>query len=234
MNVAFALPAVRPGAPAVDFVVARQHMVESQIEPSNIIHPTVLAAFAAVPRENYVPAALQDRAYGDRILNWEDGFLLPPTLCAQLLEEIAPRMPTHVLVVESGSGYMAALAGLIFAQVTALFPDVGPAKVALNNYAKAGYQNITVKSGLLQRGWARGAPYQAIIMAGASATIPEAWVDQLSDGGWMVGLFPDETGLVKLRAYLKMHRSLSGRTMADGSAPFLPGLVPMAKFAFRS
>ncbi|HCM84159.1 MAG TPA: hypothetical protein DIS76_06295 [Rhodospirillaceae bacterium] len=186
MNAAFALPAVRPGAPPVDFALARQHMLDCQIKPNNIVQPAVLAAIAATPRENYVPADLQDRAYGDRNLIWEDGFLAEPTQCGLLLEHIAAAAPHHVLVVESGAGYVAALAAQIFNQVTVLFPDVGPAKVALNNYAKAGYSNVTVKSGLLQRGWSRGAPYQAVIMAGASATIPDSYAQQLSDGGQLI------------------------------------------------
>lgn len=233
MNAAFALPAVRPGAPPMDFAAARAQMFEGQIRPSNIVHPRVLAAMAATPREMYVPAHLQDRAYGDRTLGWQDGFLLEPTLCGWLLEQAA-EIPAHahIMVIESGAGYMAALTSRVFEKVTALFPDVGPAKVALNNYVKAGYQNITVKSGLLTRGWSRNAPYQTIILAGASASLPEAYAEQLADGGRVVGLFPDETGLIKLHVYLKLHGTISGRTVADGSAPFLSGLAPPAQFRF--
>lgn len=232
MTTAFSLPAVRPGAPPVDFALARQHMLESQIAPSNVVQPAVLTALAAVPRESYVPAVFQDRAYGDRLLAWEDGFLISPIQCAWLMEYLLPNAPEHALVLESGAGYVAALAAQIFPKVTALFPDVGPAKIALNNYTKAGYQNLTAKSGLPPRGWSRSAPYQAIILAGASAMIPDAWDEQLSDGGRMIGFFPDESGLVKLRIYLKLHGSFSGRTLADGAAPFLPGLAPVAQFRF--
>jgi len=232
MNAAFALPAVRPGAPPVDFAMAREQMVASQIKPSNVIHPAVLAAVGEVPREIYVPPELQDRSYGDRRLSWGDGFLISPILCAWLLEYIAPFNPEHVLVLESGAGYVSAIAAKVFPQITALFPDVGPAKVALNNYAKSGYQNVTVKSGLLARGWSRSAPYQAIIMAGASAGIPDALVEQLSNGGHVIGLLHDESNLVKLRLFIKLHGGISGRTVADGESPYLAGLAPLPQFRF--
>lgn len=231
MNAAYALPVVRPGAPSVDFVTARRQMLESQIAPSNIIHPAVLAALGAVPRENFVPADLQDRAYADRNLVWEDGFLISPTLCAQLLEQIAPDAPEHVLVIESGAGYLTSLAAQVFSKVTALFPDVGPAKVALNQCNKLGYANITVKSGLLSRGWSRSAPYQAIILAGACATVQEAWVDQLSDGGKIAGLLPSPKAQ-QLQVMLKIRGAISGRMVSDGAAPFLYGLSPAVRFDF--
>lgn len=232
MNAAFALPAVRPGAPPVDFAAARQQMLDCQIKPNNIVNPRVLEALATIPREIYVPADFQDRAYGDRSLTWEDGFLIEPTMCGLLVEHLTPAMPDHVLVVESGSGYVAALASRIFRQVTALFPDVGPAKVALNNYAKSGYDNVTAKSGLLQRGWSRSAPYQAIILSGASAAVPDAYAEQLVDDGQLIGFFPDENGLIKLRIFLKKYGVVSGRTLADSDVPYLPGLSPAPQFRF--
>jgi protein-L-isoaspartate(D-aspartate) O-methyltransferase len=232
MSTAFALPAVRPGAPPNDFVLARQHMLESQIKPDNIINPAVLAALGTVPREAYVPQEYQDRAYGDRNLAWQDGFLLSPTLCALLLEHIAPTQPEHVLVLESGAGYVTALAAQIFPRVTALFPDVGPAKVALNQYSQSKYENIAVKSGLLPRGWSRSAPYQAIIFAGAAADVADGLVDQLSDGGVVSGFFPAETGLTKFGLWLKLHGVLSYRPIADGKAPYLVGLSPPVRFQF--
>jgi protein-L-isoaspartate(D-aspartate) O-methyltransferase len=232
MTAAFALPAVRPGAPPNDFVLARQHMLESQIKPDNIINPAVLGAMATVPREVYVPTDFQDRAYGDRTLQWQDGFLLPPTLCALLLEHTVPTQPQHVLVLESGSGYVSALAAQVFPKVTALFPDVGPAKVALNQFTRANYDNISVKSGLLPRGWSRSAPYQAMIFAGGAAEVPDLLAEQLSDGGTISGFFTSETGLTKFGLWLKLHGVLSYRQVADGIAPYLLGLAPPARFQF--
>jgi protein-L-isoaspartate(D-aspartate) O-methyltransferase len=232
MNAVYALPAVRPGAPPVDFIAARQQMLDCQIKPDNIIQPTVLRAMAETPRENYVPSNLQDRAYGDRTLEWENGFLMQPRACGMVMEKILPSAPHHVLVIESGAGYMAALAAQIFLQVTVLFADVGAAKVALNNYAKAGYDNITVKSGLLARGWARNAPYDAIILAGACSILPDAWVEQLADDGHVIGFFPDDQDVTRLQLMLKKHGVISGCKIADGQAPYLQGLAPIQSFKF--
>jgi protein-L-isoaspartate(D-aspartate) O-methyltransferase len=148
------------------------------------------------------------------------------------LEVLAPIHAAHVLVIESGSGYLAALAAQVVQKVTVLFSDVGQAKVALNNFTKSGYTNITAKSGLLARGWQRNAPYDAIILAGASYTIPDTWQEQLTQQGHVIGAMPDADGIVRLYHYSRHFGHLSGRTVVDMDVPFLPGLSPPAKFKF--
>ena len=48
-----------------DFDAARKAMIDSQIRPNKVIDEAVIAAFATVPREEFVPKSLQDVAYVD-------------------------------------------------------------------------------------------------------------------------------------------------------------------------
>ena len=62
-----------------DFALARHNMVESQIKPNKVTDPAVLAAFAFVPRERFVPASLRGIAYVDEDVRIADGrYLMEP------------------------------------------------------------------------------------------------------------------------------------------------------------
>ena len=52
--------------------------------------------------------------------------------------------------------------------------------------AKAGYANVTVRTGDGYRGWPELAPFDRIIVTAAPPEIPQALVDQLAIGGVMV------------------------------------------------
>ena len=49
-----------------DFAAARRHMIESQLRPSDVSDPVVIAAMAVTPREDFVPASHRAIAYIDR------------------------------------------------------------------------------------------------------------------------------------------------------------------------
>ena len=48
-----------------DFAALRTKMIDSQLKTEGVNDPTVLSAFAAVPREEFVPAPLKPVAYVD-------------------------------------------------------------------------------------------------------------------------------------------------------------------------
>jgi protein-L-isoaspartate(D-aspartate) O-methyltransferase len=54
----------------------RKAMIESQLRVSGVNDPAVLAAFAAVPREDFVPAERRALAYMDRAVPLGDGTVL--------------------------------------------------------------------------------------------------------------------------------------------------------------
>jgi len=79
----------------------------------------VLAAMAFVPRERFVPAQLQARAYDDVALPIGHGqSISQPTIVAVMLEALAVGPADHVLDVGTGSGYQAALLSRLTAHVT--------------------------------------------------------------------------------------------------------------------
>lgn len=89
---------------------ARRAMIDSQLRVSGVNADFVLAAMSSVPREDFVPPAARGVAYVDRAVPLGDGrFLAAPLVHGRMLEEAAPAPQDKVLVVDGGSGYLAAL-----------------------------------------------------------------------------------------------------------------------------
>lgn len=94
----------------MDFAAARLAMIESQLKPEGVSDRQVLAAFAAVPRENHVPAGSRALAYSDRSVPLGEGAaLMPPAALGMLLEALLPAAGERAYVFGPATGYSAAL-----------------------------------------------------------------------------------------------------------------------------
>lgn len=95
---------------ATGFATARRAMIDSQLRVSGVNEGFVLAAFASVPREEFVPDAARDVAYTDRAVPLGGGrFLAAPLVHGRMLGEAAPTADDKILLVDGGSGYLVAL-----------------------------------------------------------------------------------------------------------------------------
>jgi protein-L-isoaspartate(D-aspartate) O-methyltransferase len=105
-------------AATIDSSAARRAMIDSQLRVSGINDPRVLAAMAAVAREDFVPVSARGHAYIDRAIPLGEGRALPaPLVQAAMLAEAANVSGAQVLVVSCGSGYLAALVEAMGASV---------------------------------------------------------------------------------------------------------------------
>ena len=77
----------------MDFSSARHNMVESQIRPNRVTDTTLMKALAILPREKFVPRAMQGIAYVDESIDIGEGrYLMEAWVLARLLEaaEVQP------------------------------------------------------------------------------------------------------------------------------------------------
>ena len=92
----------------------RQTMVDCQLRTFDITNRDVLAAALDVPREIFAPGVASAVVYSDRMLDipGSQGRAMPaPMVVARLLQAAELSPSDKVLVVASGTGYTAALAG---------------------------------------------------------------------------------------------------------------------------
>jgi len=219
-----------------NFGTARQKMVDGQIRPSDVTDLRIIDAMLTVPREAFVPSQLQGLAYLDVDVEVSGGrgakrYLIKPAVIARMLQA-AEIEPTHrVLVVGCATGYSAALAANLAGQVVATEADVGLAEVAAATLKGLGITNVTVVTAAAAAGAPAHAPYDAIILDGATQIPLEALYGQLAEGGRLVGVFA--TGQPpRAEVVTRSPGDFGTRAIFDAYAPVLPGLERPATFTF--
>ncbi len=116
-----ARPAARPGSG--ESRTARKAMIDSQLRTSGVNEEFVLRRMMAVGREDFLPEDKRSLAYIDRSVAVEGGALAAPLFYGKMLIEAAPRTDDRVLVVEGGTGYLAALVSPLVASVETISAD---------------------------------------------------------------------------------------------------------------
>jgi protein-L-isoaspartate(D-aspartate) O-methyltransferase len=208
-----------------DFAAAREAMIESQLRPQGVTDPAVLEAMGSVQREQFLPAHTRPLAYVDRAVSIGGGrFLAAPAVLGQLLTQMMPRRGQRALVVGAGTGYSVAVLSAIGLEVIALEVDE-----ALSSIAEG--LGISVVKGPLEAGYRQHASYDQILIDGAVEYIPEAIVDQLSDGG-RLGTALVDRGITRLVIGRKACGAFGTLSIADAGVPALPGFSRPKSFSF--
>ena len=158
----------------------RDRMVAGEIAARGVEDPLVLEAMRAVPREDFVPAALAEYAYEDGPLPIGHGQTISqPYIVAVMTAAARVRPGDRVLEIGTGSGYGAAVLSEIAGEVYTVERIEGLADSARDRLAALGYGNVHVRCGDGTLGWAEHAPYDAIIVTAGGPTVPRALLDQL-------------------------------------------------------
>ena len=217
------------------FSTARQYMVDGQVRPSDVTDDRILEAMLTVPREVFVPASKRALAYLDLDLDVTEGAarrcLITPALLAKILQAAEIKATDRVLVVGCATGYAAAIVARFAAQVSATESDPALAGKATAAFAQLGIQNVTVKTAAAADGDAAGAPYDVIVLNGATEIIPTGLFGQLKEGGRLVGVF-GLTPPPRATIVTHSHGDFGHRELFDATAPVLPGLERVPAFVF--
>jgi protein-L-isoaspartate(D-aspartate) O-methyltransferase len=168
----------------MNFDLLRHKMVTEQLLQRGICDPRVLQAMRRVPREQFVPASLEHKAYDDSALpiGWEQTISQPYTV-AFMCQEARLKGGDTVLEVGSGSGYGAAVLALLAAQVYTVERIEPLYRAAAERLVTLGYGNVRVHLDDGTLGLMREAPFDAILCTAGAEELPAAYQDQLADGG---------------------------------------------------
>jgi protein-L-isoaspartate(D-aspartate) O-methyltransferase len=165
----------------------RRAELVAQLVRRGIRSPAILDAFRSVPREAFVPGELAEFAYDDAPLPIGEGQTISqPYIVALTLDALELRGGERVLDVGTGSGYAAAVASRIAAEVYSIERVEPLATSARERLQRLGHSNVQVICGDGSRGWPEHAPYDAIAVAAAGPRIPDALLQQLAIGGRLV------------------------------------------------
>lgn len=162
----------------------RQRMVRDQL--ADCADARVVAAMAALPREDFVPPDARALAYHDGALPIAAGQTISqPRVVALMLAALRLAPGMRVLDVGCGSGYAAALLADLVAPgpVIAIERQSALVEPARRRLAS---RNVQVHHADGAAGWPVGAPYDAIHVAAAAEAVPPALLAQLAPGGRLV------------------------------------------------
>ena len=219
-----------------DFSTARRNMVDCQVRPSDVTDLRIIDAMLAVPREVFVPEPQRALAYLDLDVEVSEGgslkrFLIKPAVIAKVLQAADIKDTDSVLVAGCGTGYAAALVAKLTGQVTATEVDPVLAAKARQLLVELGLERVTVRAAEVAEGDPANAPYDVIVLDGATQKTPDGLYGQLKEGGRLVGVFA-MTKPPRAMVMTRCRGDFGSRALFDASVPVLPGLERRPAFVF--
>lgn len=210
----------------------RTTMIDGQILPNKVTDPRVISALSDTPREAFVPKALRSVAYIDEDLEIAAGrYLMEPMVFARLVEAAEITADDLVLDVGSNLGYSSAILARLASSLVGVDSDGEMVAQANANLLKLEIGNAAVVEGVMEEGVAKEAPFNVIFLNGCVEYIPQALIDQLAEGGRMVGVRM-ENGLGRGFLGVKSGGIFGVEDFMDANIPMLPGFAKAKKFEF--
>ncbi len=167
---------------------AREQMLKSDLRGRGITDPGVLKVMKEIRREEFVPAAYQSQAYADSPLPVGMGQTISqPYIVALMTQELRLNNFCEVLEIGTGSGYQTAVLCKLAKKVYTIerFAELSVSAQAV--LCRLGIDNVEFCIGDGSCGWPEKRVFDRIIITAAVPEMPQPLVEQLADGGVIVG-----------------------------------------------
>ena len=185
------------------FEAARERLVEHLANRGRIDDKRVLDAMAAVPRHEFVPESRRQAAYRDTPLPIGEGQTISaPHMVAIMADLLDLRPGDDVLEVGTGCGYHAVVTAELVGpeHVSTVEYHDSLAEQARQRLTELGYEDVSVRAGDGKEGWLERAPYDRAYLTCAAPEFPEAVVEQVRPGGYLLApIGRDRQTLVRAR-----------------------------------
>ena len=193
----------------------------AELRQQGITDGRVLRAMERIPRDRFVPDELTASAWANVALAIPHGQTISqPFVVALMTQALALKPTDRVLEIGTGSGYQAAILSALVHEVITIERIPELAATAIVRLQSLGIDNVRSMVGDGSRGWAAGAPYDAIMVTAGTPQAPEALIEQLSqdDGRMVIPLGP--AGDERLTLFRKNHGTLTSHDL--GGVRFVP------------
>lgn len=164
----------------------RKRLVET-LKSKGIKDETVLEAINLIPRHFFLDKAFEEKAYEDQAMPIDEGQTISqPYTVAYQTELLMPKKRIKILEIGTGSGYQAAILGIMGARVYTVERHELLYQKAKKIIDSLGLLNVRCYFGDGNKGLGEFAPFDRILLTCAATEIPQLLLKQLSIGGMMV------------------------------------------------
>lgn len=166
---------------------AARNMVEKYVVSQGVTDKRVLEAMGEVPRHLFVEEGFYGQAYTDNALPIGEGQTISkPYIVARMTEALELSGDERVLEVGGGSAYQSAILSKLAREVFSIERLDSLAARARRTLLTLRCLNVLYKVGDGTLGWPDKAPFDAILVAASSPSVPEELLTQLKEGGRLV------------------------------------------------
>ena len=169
-------------------------VLAQKLHTDGIKSTEVLQAIAQTPRHHFVEMILAHKAYENTALPIGQGQTISqPYIVARMTELLlqpgsdgTPWQPKKVLEIGTGSGYQTAILARLFSHVCSVERIKALQFQAKRRLQQLDLHNVSMKHGDGWQGWPSKGPFDSIIVTAAPVEVPQALLQQLTDGGRLV------------------------------------------------
>ena len=218
----------------MDFKIARKNMVENQIRANKVTSLNVINAFLDVPREKFVPDALQEISYVDEDIQLSrNRFMMKPMILARLFQSLNLKGNENILHVGSNSGYGSAILSRMWSSVISLESDKKLFETSIHTFSNMGFDNVVPLHGSMENGVEKEAPFDIIFIEGSIETEPKSLFGQLNENGKLIAIIrPANIKIGKAKLFFKISNEIGLENLFDAQVSKLSIFKSKTKFSF--
>ena len=218
----------------MDFKIARKNMVENQIRANKVTSLNVINAFLDVPREKFVPDALQEISYVDEDIQLSrNRFMMKPMILARLFQSLNLNGNENILHVGSNSGYGSAILSRMCSSVISLESDKKLFETSIHTFSNMGFDNVVPLHGSMENGVEKEAPFDIIFIEGSIETEPKSLFGQLNENGKLIAIIrPANIKIGKAKLFFKISNEIGLENLFDAQVSKLSIFKSKTKFSF--
>ena len=162
----------------------RINMIKQQLRPGDVLNETILALYADIPREDFVPNQFSHFAYSDMQIDLaHNQRMMTPLEEAKILQALALSGNETILEVGTGTGFLTALLSRLCKQVISIDYHASFSASVQRKLAEHRCTNVELLTGDASRGWVEKAPYDVMVFTGALESLTDTHRLQLLPGG---------------------------------------------------
>jgi protein-L-isoaspartate(D-aspartate) O-methyltransferase len=170
-----------------EYQIPRERMIKRLRDHYKIHDEKVLEVMLRIPRHFFVPGALKVQAYQDNALPIAASQTISqPFIVARMTELLELSVHAKVLEIGAGSGYQTTVLSYLARHIYAVERVSQLAAEAQERLKKLQIHNVSLRCSDGTIGWDVYSPFDAILVAAGSPSVPEPLLSQLKIGGKLV------------------------------------------------